>query len=83
MEKIEDAFKGRRELVPLRGFLNSFKKQGSIEYADRVAERARVALGRLYDLALNRMPAKERERWIAKKIRAIVDYENAEPTKGM
>jgi hypothetical protein len=83
LEKLEAAFKARRELLPLKGFLNSFKRKGSIEYTDRVTERAGVALGRLFDLALNRLPVKERERWTAGRIRNIVKYENAELTKEM
>jgi len=83
LEKLGSAFKGRRELLPLRGFLNSFKRKGSIEYTDRATERAGVALGRLYDLALNRLPVKERERWTAGMIRNMVNYENAEPIKDL
>jgi hypothetical protein len=83
LEKLGAAFKGRRELLPLRGFMNSFKRKGSIEYTDRATERAGVALGRLYNLALNRLPVKERERWTARRIRNMVNYENAEPTKDL
>jgi hypothetical protein len=83
LEKLGAAFKGRRELLPLRGFLTSFKRKGSIEYTDRATERAGLALGRLYDLALNRLPVRERRRWTAGKIRNMVNYENAEPTKDL
>jgi hypothetical protein len=79
LEKLEAAFKGHRELTVLRSFLNSFKRKGAIDYADRATERAGVALGHLYDFALNQLPVKERERWTVKKIGDMVKYEDAEP----